>query len=402
MARIPDYVKLVETARGKRYEVRIEVGDPAGKRRQQRRRFERLQDAIDAYAEERGDRARGTQITPTELTLQQACEQYLDALHVRANTRSAYTHVLRPAVTVLGDRPVQKITRADIERLVRGLQAGGVPSGQWRKPLKLRQAVATETEPWKATTIKPMLARLRAVYARLVLDGTVPRNIPALVKPPPAEKYAHTTLTVEQMRTLFASLESDRLEHLHHLALQAGLRRGELAGLRWENADLDSDAPTITIDTQRLHSADGAVEGAPKTAESVRVLPIPATLLPILKRARVRSWEEQLAAGTLWRGGGYVVHSEFGEPYYPTSLDGFWSRALRTAGLPHVRLHDARHTAGTLMHLNSVPIAVIAKLLGHTDPAFTQRTYAHSQDDAMVDAMATYAQVLAGKPKRGR
>jgi integrase len=171
----------------------------------------------------------------------------------------------------------------------------------------------------------------------------------------------------------------------------------------WENVVLDSASPTITIDTQRLHSAGGAVEGPPKTAESLRTLPIPATLLPILKRARTRSREEQLAVGALWHSGDYVVHSEFGEPYYPTSLNDVWHRALDTAGLPRVRLHDARHTAGTLMHLNGVPIAVIAKLLGHSDPAFTQRTYAHSQDDAVVDAMDVYAKVLAGgKPKRSR
>jgi integrase len=126
-------VKLVDTTAGRRYEVRIEVGGADGKRQQKRRRFARLQDAVDAYAASRGDRSRGTQVSPTELTLREACEAYLDALHVRANTRTAYTAALRPAVTVLGERPVQKITRADIERLVRDLQAGGVPSSEWRR-----------------------------------------------------------------------------------------------------------------------------------------------------------------------------------------------------------------------------------------------------------------------------
>ena len=127
---------------------------------------------------------------------------HLDALHVRANTRTAYTNALRPAATVLGDKSVQSIRREDYERLVRDLQEGGVPSSQWRKQMKLKAAVATKTGPWKATSIRPMLARLRAVNDRLVRDGTVRRDVAALVKPPPAEAFEHKTLTVEQVRTL--------------------------------------------------------------------------------------------------------------------------------------------------------------------------------------------------------
>jgi integrase len=50
------------------------------------------------------------------------------------------------------------------------------------------------------------------------------------------------------------------------------------------------------------------------------------------------------------------------------------------------RLHDARHTCGTLLHLQGVPVAVIAAWLGHADAAFTMRTYVHSQDQALRDA----------------
>ncbi|MFC7754598.1 hypothetical protein [Tsukamurella soli] len=127
MAKIPDYVTVRETAAGRRYEVRIEVGGADGKRRQQRRRFRTLQAAKDAYAEGRGDRSRGTQVSPTELTLRQAIDSYLDALHVRPTTLTGYVCSLRPAVAVLGDRPVQSLRREDFEKLVRDLQAGECP-----------------------------------------------------------------------------------------------------------------------------------------------------------------------------------------------------------------------------------------------------------------------------------
>ncbi|MEQ7127067.1 tyrosine-type recombinase/integrase [Actinopolymorpha sp. B11F2] len=58
-----------------------------------------------------------------------------------------------------------------------------------------------------------------------------------------------------------------------------------------------------------------------------------------------------------------------------------------------IRLHDARHTCGTLMHLQGVPIAVIAAWLGHADSAFTMRTYVHSQDEALQNAAVVLGDV---------
>jgi integrase len=221
-----------------------------------------------------------------------------------------------------------------------------------------------------------------------------------LAPSPPTAAFEHKTLTVEQVRTLYKSLESDRLEHLHPLALH-GLRRGALAGLLWEDIDLDSSTPTLTIRHQRLVTEGGAVDGsATKTDAGERTLPIPSTLQAVLKRARTRSEEERLAAGSHWQGRGHVVHSEFGAPYFPTSINDFWHRALDTAGVPRVRLDYARHTAA--MRLGGVPIALIAAWLGHTDSAFTQRTYAHSQDDSLRPAVEAYAKAVAGKPKRSR
>ena len=71
---------------------------------------------------------------------------------------------------------------------------------------------------------------------------------------------------------------------------------------------------------------------------------------------------------------------------HPETLGLAWGRLLDRAEVRHLRLHDARHTSGTLMHLRGVPVAVIAAWLGHADAAFTMRTYVHSQDDALRSA----------------
>jgi integrase len=63
-----------------------------------------------------------------------------------------------------------------------------------------------------------------------------------------------------------------------------------------------------------------------------------------------------------------------------------WHKLAKAAGVRPIRLHDARHSCGTALHLRGVPLAVIAKWLGHADASITARIYAHSQDDALRDA----------------
>jgi integrase len=61
-------------------------------------------------------------------------------------------------------------------------------------------------------------------------------------------------------------------------------------------------------------------------------------------------------------------------------------RHLAAAGLPRVRFHDLRHTAGSLMLRQGIDIATIAKTLGHKDPSMTLRRYSHVLDDMREDA----------------
>lgn len=66
-----------------------------------------------------------------------------------------------------------------------------------------------------------------------------------------------------------------------------------------------------------------------------------------------------------------------------------WYRACDKAKVPRIRLHDAQHACATLLHLDGVPIVVIAAWLGHVDEDFTLRTYAPSQNDALTLAAAS-------------
>jgi integrase len=272
----------------------------------------------------------------------------------------------------LGDIAVQDLTKRHIDDLVTALRAGGglSPKGKARKP-------------WKPRTVNYMLSLLTAVLEDQMRQGHVIRNVAALVTRVPSDPKPSRTLTATEVTQLLDHVQGDRYAAVWHLAL-SGLRRGEIAALRW--SDVDFEAGTIAISRNRIRFGDQIVEGTVKSKASARNLPLPDTLAATLKAAKSQQAADKLSLGAAYEGSGYVVVDEAGRPLSPHALTSRWSRLLAAAGVPPVRLHDARHTCGTLMHLEGVPIAVIAAWLGHASSAFTMATYVHSQEPALEDA----------------
>jgi integrase len=168
----------------------------------------------------------------------------------------------------------------------------------------------------------------------------------------------------------------------------------EIAGLKW--SDIDFDAGTVTIARNRVELGGGpcnVVENESKTVASRRALPLDDGLLAVLRRASARYAQEKLALGVAHADSGYVACTEIGEPYTPGALTHLWHKIAETAGVRPIRLHDARHSCGSALHLRGVPLAVIAKWPGHADPSITARIYAHSRDDALKAAAQTLGTV---------
>jgi hypothetical protein len=86
-----------------------------------------------------------------------------------------------------------------------------------------------------------------------------------------------------------------------------------------------------------------------------------------------------------------VFVDEVGVPPHPETITRWWREAVSRAGLSAIRLHDARHTAATVMLRAGIPVKVVSQRLGHSDVAVTMRVYQHvtAQDDrAAADALS--------------
>jgi integrase len=385
---LPPQIKRIELARragGRpvvRYQLTVDVGTVDGKRKQLRKRYVTERDARDALDEIRGEVAKGTYVHPAALTVEEACANWLMSRHgIKPKTKSGYDGVLAPVRAELGHLPVQKLTRRDVNELVTRLRDGQVA-----------RADSTKRRPWSARSCNYLLGTLSQVLDQLVNDGTLVRNVVAHVDRVSGKPKKFATYTPMQVERVLRAIREDRNRHAWHLAL-SGLRRGEIGGLRWTN--IDFKAKTLTIGPTRI-SVDGkAVEqDEAKSEDSHRVLPIPDPLLVELKAAKKRQASEKLTLGTAYADLGYVVCNEAGQPYHPDTLSKMWANAVAAAGVPRIRLHDARHTCGTTMHLQGVPAAVIAAWLGHADVAFTMRTYVHSQPNALAEGAQSLARVV--------
>ena len=369
-------VTVTDRASGKpvvRYQVTVDAGvnPETGRRQQVRRRFASEKRARDALAEITQQVSTDAFVPRKAVTVDALCADWLASLHnARATTVNAYRYSLAPLRERHGDLPAQKLTRPDLDKLLIALREGGTTTAKG----KPRRA-------WSARSLNKAIDAWRMMLDYGVERREVSRNVAASMKKVPRVRREMATYTPDEIRRVLRAADKNRNGHLWYLAL-SGLRRGEIAGLRW--SDIDFAEGSVTIARNRVQAgAATVVEGEPKTLSSCRTLPLDEGLVAVLKRASARYAEERLALGEAHADSGYVAVTEAGEPYTPDTLSRMWHKMAKAAGVRQIRLHDARHSCGTALHLRGVPLAVIAKWLGHADAETTARVYAHSQDDAL-------------------
>ncbi len=384
-ARHPGIRKVTTKGGETRYRLIIDMGrKPDGSRDQRCETFTRLGDAKARQGKIIADRKAGTLVKPTKVTLAKAIDDWLAGrLNLRPAARRSYIDGLGLVRDRLGHVQVQNLTKAHLADLVTELRDSGRRVGNVQR---------TGLSP---RSINLMLTLLGAVLDSAAQDGLVASNVARQVERPKQTRREMQTWTADQAGRFLEAVADDRLAPAWQLSLY-GLRRGEILGLCWK--DIDLDARTLTIRLARTSVAGEVLEGEPKTERSKRTLPLDDGLVVALRSLKkTRQAGERLEAGQAYPrgcggcGGAHVVVDELGQPYRPEWYSDRFARIAKAAGLPAIRLHDARHTSVTLMILRGVPIPVVSAWHGHASAAFTMAFYAHSQDDALAAAGETLA-----------
>jgi integrase len=195
------------------------------------------------------------------------------------------------------------------------------------------------------------------------------------VQPPSPKRPEIQPLSPEQANLLMDAATGDRLQALYVLAIMTGMRQGELLGLRWGDVDLAGGRLEVRHTLQRLKGEWSLVE--PKTGRSRRTIRLAPTVLQALKTHRARQAEERLAIGPAWQDHGLVFTREDGSPLDSRALARQMRALLTRSGLPRIRFHDLRHTAGTSLIAEGIPLVMVKDLLGHSTIAITADIYSH-------------------------
>jgi len=303
---------------------------------------------------------------------------------VRPLTMTSYeTKVRHYIVPLLGHHRLDRLTPEHIEAAWDALRATGNPKANDPKPLSPATVRQTHRILSRALKVAVQRKRLR----------TNPADSNSMDAPTAREKEM-SVLNVAQVRAVLEAAKGDRMEARWAVALSLGLRQGEALGLRWEDVDLDDRVLRVRQALQRI-KGHGIVFGEPKSAKGKRDIALHAELARMLKAHRKAQTAERLVAGSAWHDSGLVFTQSDGHPIDPSRDSKAWRALIARAGVPAVRLHDARHSAATLMLLSGVQTRVVMDTLGHSQISMTSK-YQHAVDQMKRDAADAVGEALWG------
>lgn len=370
-------------SQGGYWSYRIDLGIGSDGRRDQKQvgGFRTRKAAEAALAEELSERQRGEWVEPTKRTVAEFLDAWIEGVRVEIaeSAWANYGNLIRSYVKPgLGDIRLTDLTPQRVQAFYAELLASGKRDG-------------TGLAPRSVSAVHKVLHRALQDAVRW---HELPRNPADAVKRPRVTKGDLQVWSAEEARRFLVAVHGDRLFALWVLALHAGMRRGELAGLRWSEVDLA--AGTVAVTRQRTTANYRVIETEPK-ARSWRVIPIDTDVVDALRDHHDGQLKERKAAGPVWEDTGYVFVAENGRPYHPSRLGDMFVARCRAVGLRHIRLHDLRHTMASLALQAGIHPKIVQERLGHASIAMTLDTYSHVMPSLQREAAQQLSSLLSGK-----
>jgi integrase len=313
--------------------------------------FSTLAEAKAWRAEAQVDLRRGTVRVGPSMTLREAAEAWLEGVRsgaIRNRSGHAYkpsavrgyeTSLVARVLPELGGARLSELRRVDLQDFADRLAAEGLD----------------------ASTVRNTLMPLRVIFRRAVARGDLPVNATTGLELPAVDGRRERIASPSEAEALLRALpDGDRT--LWAMAMYAGLRRGELLALRWEDVDL----PLGVIHVERSWDAKEGVV-APKSRAARRSVPIAAVLREHLVQHALRSG----------RRTGLVFGTRETQPFTPSNVRKRANATWRRAGLEPIGLHECRHTFASLMIAAGVNAKALSTYMGHSSVTITYDRYGH-------------------------
>lgn len=392
----------------------VVVGTKPNGRPDQRHVKRRTREEVEERVDELLDQKKaGVVVKPGRpSSLQQWLETYFETVAARRvdpTTIHGYRSKMRNYVyPQCGAVRIDRLTPEHIDRIYLEMQRRG-----------LADATVVQTH-------RILSRALEVAYKR----GMIPRNVAKLLEDnPTAKKREMTAFTEAEARQVLAAAERRRNSARWSVGLALGLRQGEALGLRWPYIDLDKGEMRVWWQLHRRPFEHGCAEGKPtcgrrrggncpqkvlrlRTGEiqldgglilkapkgsGKATIPIPKELVAELRRHKEIQELEKAMAEDAYAAHDLVFAELDGSPIDPARDWAEWKDLLKAAGVREARVHDARHTAATLMLAQGVPIEVVQEVLRHSSIVVT-RGYQHVASEMAKAATDRMGASLLRKP----
>jgi integrase len=390
--------------RGRKWVVVVDIGrDENGKRKQRwYSGFDRRSEAEEKLTEVLGQLRTGTHVEPTRMTLAEFLhEEWLPArkANLRPSTYESYRRNIRvhierrdigaeplEGVAPIGGVRLQHVTPARLNQFYGELLTKGRRDGRGLSP----------------RTVRYIHTILRRALQDAVKWGKLIRN-PADAADPPTYSAARPASancwTAEQLRAFLEHVRDERLYPMWLLFATTGMRRGEVAGLTWDDVDLD--AARIAVRRARVTVGHDVDDAAPKSDRGRRNVALDRATAAALRTWRSRQLEEKLALGEANTPGALVFTWEDGHALHPDWISKAFKRRAQAARLPALSVHGLRHTSASLALQAGVHPKVVSERIGHSTVSLTLDTYSHAIPALQESAAELVAQLVVGEPAPG-
>ena len=261
----------------------------------------------------------------SSMTLSQWLDKWLEEYvkgTIRDSTLEGYRRdITNHVIPYLGEKPLRKVTAADLRSLYQKLlERGRIKGGNHAAGLS-------------PTTVRSIHNIIHHALRTAAENGLLPANPADAVTPPKAVSQAKKILNHDQLDTFKAAVQQDWIWRDFFLTeLTTGLRRGELCGLKW--SDFDETAGTLNVcRTIHARKGGGVEEGTTKTYAGTRTILLPSSTAQLLRERKKSALTEWIFPDPLC-------------PEQPVSPGSAYRRLkglLEEAGLPDLRFHDLRH-----------------------------------------------------------
>lgn len=326
----------------------------------------------------------GNYVEPTKQTLAEFLDEWLAFIKpsVAPKTHERYAEICRKGIApLIGDVTLAKLKTDRIDAAFS--RALTEPKQGQNRPLSPRTV-----HHYRRVLIKAL--QQAVVWERLT------KNPAQATTPPKVERQQMIAYDAKQTAELLEAFRDTRMFIPVLLAVMCGLRRGEIAALRWKHVSDNMQALTIVESAEQTKA--GVRYKETKSGRS-RTVALSSTVLAELRAHRVRQAEEQLRLGLRPDGDSFVVAQADGSPLQPRSLTHEWVRLLAKTSLPRIRFHDLRHTHATQMLSAGVHPKIASERLGHSSIGITLDLYSHVMPGMQADAAEQVDAVIRGALK---